>query len=250
MTSSSAALGTGSSPLALPLLGRRIQIAGSASKKTNPALIQYAHEVVAQLVRNIIAAGGGIVVSVGKEPRPEGAPPDAPSLTFDWTALEVAADCIAKDIAGWHSGFKLPIVLVSSEKSASEIPDKRRPLYESLLQQRESPGGINNARISCGCLPAPAPGGIRRCTRRSRRRHRGRAFGGFIYHAPQADDTSRPHYRREQRRRYRRCATLGKGIAREAATLFPLRSFPRRLRRNCSGGTGHAQWQCAPNRHC
>lgn len=134
MTSPSAVPGTGASPLPLPLLGRRIQIAGSASKMTDPSLIQYAHEVVGHLVRNIISAGGGIVVSVGKEPRPEGAPPDAPSLTFDWTTLEVAADCIAKGYAGWPSGFNLPIVLVSSEKSASEIPDNRRPLYESLLR--------------------------------------------------------------------------------------------------------------------
>src|ERR1035438_2966269 len=104
MTSPSAVLGTGASPLALPLLGRRIQIAGSASKKTDHALIQYAHEVVGHLVRNIISAGGGIVISVGKEPRPDGAPPDAPSLTFDWTALEVAADCLAKGHAGWPSG--------------------------------------------------------------------------------------------------------------------------------------------------
>jgi TIR- and PNP-associating SLOG family len=134
MTSSSAAPGDGpASLLALPLLGRRIQIAGSASAKTDPALIKYAHDVVAQLVRNIISAGGGIVLSIGKEPRPESAPPDAPSLIFDWTALEVVADCIAKGHAGWPSTFNLPIVLVSSEKSASEIPDNRRPLYESLL---------------------------------------------------------------------------------------------------------------------
>ena len=35
--------------------------------------------------------GGGIVVGVGREPRPRAAP-DGPSLIFDWTALEVAAE--------------------------------------------------------------------------------------------------------------------------------------------------------------
>jgi hypothetical protein len=129
MTSPSAPPGT-----ALPLLGRRIQIAGSASAKTDPRLHKYAHEVVARLVRNVISAGGGIVVSVGKEPRPEGAPPDSHSLIFDWTALEVVADWIEKGLASWPSSFNLPIVLVSSEKSASEIPDNRRHVYESLLR--------------------------------------------------------------------------------------------------------------------
>jgi hypothetical protein len=119
---------------ALPLIGRRIQIAGSASGGTDPALVRYAHEVVAQLVRNILSAGGGIVAGVGKEPRPDGASPDAPSLIFDWTALEVAADCIEKGGVVWPSGFGLPVALVSSEKSESEIPDSRRPLHGALLR--------------------------------------------------------------------------------------------------------------------
>ena len=83
-----------STAAALPLLGRRVQIAGSASAKTDPALIGYAHEVVSNLVKGIMAAGGGIVVGIGREPRPDGAAPDAPSLLFDWTALETAAECL------------------------------------------------------------------------------------------------------------------------------------------------------------
>jgi ATP nucleosidase Cap17-like protein len=116
------------------LVGRRVQVSGSASGKTDPALIRYAHEIVGHLVRKIMSAGGGIVVSVGKEPRPDGATSDAPSLIFDWTALEAAADCIEKATVVWPPKFGLPIVLTSSEKSESEIPDSRRPLYQYLLQ--------------------------------------------------------------------------------------------------------------------
>jgi len=121
------------SPAGAPLLGRRIQIAGSASAQTDPWLIQYAHEIVGRLVPNILLAGGGIVASIGKEPRPPGSGADSPSLTFDWTALAAAAECIRKGSLLWPGNFGLPIVLVSSEKSESEIPESRRPLYEFLL---------------------------------------------------------------------------------------------------------------------
>jgi hypothetical protein len=119
---------------ALPLLGRRIQIAGSANGKTDLSLIRYAHEFVANLVEGILTLGGGIVVGVGKEPRPDGSAADAPSLIFDWTALVTAADCLTAGLGTWPSKFGLPIVVASSEKAVSEIPDNRRPLYEGLLR--------------------------------------------------------------------------------------------------------------------
>ena len=81
-----------------------------------------------------MAAGGGIVVGIGREPRPDGAAPDAPSLLFDWTALETAAECLKHGFPAWPAEFGLPIVVASSEKSVTEIPDNRRPLYEELLR--------------------------------------------------------------------------------------------------------------------
>jgi TIR- and PNP-associating SLOG family len=120
-------------PAVAPLLGRRIQIAGSASAQTDVRLVGYAQDLVRQLVLNILGAGGGIVASIGKEPRAPGAPPDSPSLIFDWTALEAAAECIRNGGLLWPATFGLPIVLVSSEKSESEIPESRRPLYDFLL---------------------------------------------------------------------------------------------------------------------
>jgi hypothetical protein len=118
----------------LLLAGRRIQIAGSASASTDPAVVRYGHEVIARLVTNIMKAGGGIVVSAGREPRPEGAAADAPGLTFDWTALEAAAQCVQRDCGTWPAESGLPIVVVSSEKAESEIPGNRRPLYDELLR--------------------------------------------------------------------------------------------------------------------
>lgn len=118
----------------MPLLfGRRVQILGSANPKTDPALALRAHEIVRDLVKAIITAGGGIVVGLGREPRAEGAAPDAPSLIFDWTALEAAAECLKLGHGAWPAKFGLPIVVATSEKAESEIPDTRRALYETLL---------------------------------------------------------------------------------------------------------------------
>jgi hypothetical protein len=119
---------------ALPLIGRRIQIAGSASGKTDPAVIGYAHQVVVNLVKCVIAAGAGIVVGIGREPRPDGSGPDAPSLLFDWTALETAAECLKSGFPAWPPESGMPIVIASSEKAVTEIPDNRWTLYEQLLR--------------------------------------------------------------------------------------------------------------------
>ncbi|MCU1305978.1 MAG: hypothetical protein JWN45_673 [Acidobacteriaceae bacterium] len=127
-------LSSSSTASALPLLGRRIQIAGSASGKTDLALIGYAHQVVSNLVKGVMASGGGIVVGIGREPRSDGSAPDAPSLLFDWTALETAAECLKLGFPAWPAESGLPIVVASSEKAVTEIPDNRFPLYEELLR--------------------------------------------------------------------------------------------------------------------
>jgi len=116
------------------LLGRRVQISGSANAKTDASLVLCAHEIVRDLVKAVMAAGGGIVVGLGREPRAEGAAPDAPSLTFDWTALEAAAECLKLGHGTWPAKFGLPIVVATSEKAESEIPENRRLLYETLLR--------------------------------------------------------------------------------------------------------------------
>lgn len=129
MMASMGVSGTGS----LGLFGRRIQISGSASGKTDPALILCAHQIVSDLVEAIMEGGGGIVVGLGREPRAEGAAPDAPSLIFDWTALEAAAESLSRGHGAWPSKFGLPIVVTTSEKAESEIPDNRTALYEKLV---------------------------------------------------------------------------------------------------------------------
>ena len=73
-------------------------------------------------------------MGLGREPRPEGAAADAPSLLFDWTALETAAECIASGPNKWPTECGLPIVVATSEKAESDIPESRRGLYDALLK--------------------------------------------------------------------------------------------------------------------
>lgn len=113
--------------------GRRVHISGSAGFSTEANLTQYAHDLLTHVVRNILKDGGGLVVGVGKEPRPDSSGGRAPSIVFDWTVLETAAQCLRVGEYAWPMPNDPPIVVVTSGKSEAEIPEERRPLWDSLL---------------------------------------------------------------------------------------------------------------------
>lgn len=115
------------------LHGRRVQIAGSASKHTDTQLVVYAHQLVSKITQGILVEGGGLVLNVGKEPRPPGAPANAPSQIFDWTALETAAACFRSGYCQWPKAAGPPIMIVTSDKAVSEIPADRLSLWRELL---------------------------------------------------------------------------------------------------------------------
>lgn len=112
------------------LRGRRVQIVGSASARTDPVLVGYAHDIVAGLSRQVLSSGGGLVLGAGREPQGANG---GPALAFDWTALE--------EVAAWFRGGAdpfpphagPPVVVVLSEKGEGEIPEERRPLWQELL---------------------------------------------------------------------------------------------------------------------
>ena len=148
----------------LPLAGRRIQIAGSASASTDPALVRYGHEVIARLVPNIITAGGGIVVGAGREPRPDGAAVDAlDPYFFDWTALDAAARCIQQGCGTWPAGSGLPdrrrLVRKSRVRNSRQ---SRRSLYDHSIEQR--PGTVRNPLCPARAQPHSCAS-ARRCLR-------------------------------------------------------------------------------------
>ncbi len=116
------------------LCGRRIHISGSASETTGSELISYGHTLVAGIVRRVLEEGGGLVFGAGKEPRRRDPSSEDPSLIFDWTGLETAAQCLQEGICSWPSTSGPVLVVVTSEKSESEIPPGRRKLWEGLLK--------------------------------------------------------------------------------------------------------------------
>jgi hypothetical protein len=115
------------------IFGRRVHISGSASFDTGTQLTGYAHELLSLLVRNVLRDGGGLVVGAGKEPRPAISEGMAPSVVFDWTVLETAANCLSSGNYAWPESYGPPLIVVTSGKSEAEIPAERRSLWNSLL---------------------------------------------------------------------------------------------------------------------
>lgn len=115
------------------LRNRRVPIAGSASSSTEGRLIQYGHILTTNLVRRILQLGAGLVVSAGKESHRDESSGEGPGLTFDWTILDTARQCLREGICSWPPTSGPPVVVVLSEKAESEIPRNRRDLWEEVI---------------------------------------------------------------------------------------------------------------------
>lgn len=114
------------------LTARRVQISGSSSRKTETNLIHYAHELIRLLTISILKEGGGLVLGVGKEPLQDNSARSSPSLVFDWTALETAAECFKHGKYSWSEILGSPLIVITSEKAVSEIPQHRLSLWREL----------------------------------------------------------------------------------------------------------------------
>lgn len=115
-------------------LHRRVHIAGSATATVSLDLLGTAHDIVAEVVRGVLARGGGLVLAAGKEPRHDGATDGRGALVFDWTALEVAHAVISGGGATWNAADQPPILIVTSEKAERDIPTARKPLWKELVR--------------------------------------------------------------------------------------------------------------------
>jgi hypothetical protein len=118
------------------LRGRRVQISGSANSSTDIERIRYAHDLVREITKGILNAGGGLVLGVGKEPRVSD-DSRAPALHFDWTVLEAVAETLRSASIDFPEAAGLPVVVVTSEKNEDSIPDERRSLWEELLESEQ-----------------------------------------------------------------------------------------------------------------
>ena len=112
-----------------------IQIAGSAHETTDLGILKYSHELIRYLTRTLLNHGAKLIVAAGSDDMVD---PENPSwemaLYYDWDVLETMDkywDSLTSDKL--FAGEPLAII-VSSEKAESQIPRRRRDLWDRLIQ--------------------------------------------------------------------------------------------------------------------
>lgn len=116
----------------MQIQGQRVHIAGSASQYTSPALLQYAHELIFELVKRLAAEGATFIVGVGKEPFSDPDIPPSLPIIFDWTVLAAIRESLETGTTEASSlGGRIVATAVTS-KIDTQIPEARRELWEFL----------------------------------------------------------------------------------------------------------------------
>jgi hypothetical protein len=141
----------------MKLSGRISHIAGSASNATESSLIDYGHNVIKSLVRNLLREGGKFLVQVGKEPAKIESGRHIP-LIFDWTILAVIYEYLRSNKLDFTSKKEKPIITVVKQDFEDSIPENRRNLWEGLrkreavqiefLEEGWSSGAVRRIRMS------------------------------------------------------------------------------------------------------
>lgn len=118
------------------LKGRYIQIAGSAHESTDLKLLRYSHELIRYITSRLLRNSTKLIVGLGAEEMADSDPPSwDKALYYDWNVLEMIGDYINSE--NLNKILTQPLaIIVSSEKSESEIPDNRRSLWNQLIERQ------------------------------------------------------------------------------------------------------------------
>lgn len=107
---------------------RFVAIDGSAGKSCNALQLDRVHKTVSAIVRRLLEAGAGVVVSIGSEPRTDESVPET-ARVFYWTVLSAARD--------WgRSRTDTPVDrvrIVCSQQSRTQVPEAREELLLDIL---------------------------------------------------------------------------------------------------------------------
>ncbi len=114
----------------MQIAGRRIHFAGSAAEDRNWSLIRYAHDLVAELARELAGREATFTVGVGKEPLVSDYP-TSPAKIFDWTVLATLNEALASGLAQPAPQGRL-VATVGTSKTDRQIPEGRRAVWEEL----------------------------------------------------------------------------------------------------------------------
>jgi hypothetical protein len=117
----------------MKIQGRRITIAGSAAANSDEAQLQYAHDLVRELVLRLSTEGALFGVGIGKEPYLAD-DKAKPSIIFDWNVLETLGAELKKDAYKATSAQGKLISLVTTDKTSLQIPAHRQALWNELLK--------------------------------------------------------------------------------------------------------------------
>ena len=127
--------------------GKYVQIAGSAHETTDPKILRYSHQLIRHLTNGLLQSGARLIVVTGSE---DVVDPDKPSwdtaLYYDWNVLETVGNYINYGYSNNLLAGEPLAIIVSSEKAESEIPDRRRGLWDQLIER----GAIHLVRLPPG----------------------------------------------------------------------------------------------------
>lgn len=117
----------------MEIKGKRIHIAGSASREISPNLLKYANDLVRALVKELIEKESKFIVQVGKEPLFIENDPTSPSIIFDWTIIHTIYQCLEKGEINPGNFQESLIYSAVTHKTEQQIPSFRREMWDKLL---------------------------------------------------------------------------------------------------------------------
>lgn len=116
----------------MSLKGRRVHFTGSASVNVDGNLLKATHDTIRLTTTKLIDGGAGLVMGIGGEPKGDA----GHALTFDWTLLEVVAEC-ADPGPSWPPTRLGRFCVVCSQAALSHIPEDRKPLWEKCRSRSD-----------------------------------------------------------------------------------------------------------------
>ena len=98
------------------LKNKRILISGSANDGVSLHILKYTHNLIKDIVHQILHLGGGIVTSVGDDPKIDGIP-----KVFYWSVIEAIVEYAQNNKIKWNSLQDKPIIIVAYYKYDSKM---------------------------------------------------------------------------------------------------------------------------------
>ena len=114
------------------LKNKRILISGSANDGVSPHILIYTHNLIKEIVHQTLDLGGGIVTSVGDDPKTDGIP-----KVFFWSVIEAIVEYARNNNIKWNSQQDKPIIIVAYFKYDSKIPNDRRALWNEFQDLKQ-----------------------------------------------------------------------------------------------------------------